>query len=327
MTISKISIIEPLCYFKSGQFLGSEGWMHKRMCLDGDYEIILGLEKEIHLCIGGISYTISPGDVFVIPPYITFEGNRPSGEGVSFYWMHFFPRLGRFNISSENAVTELRSLESASSVRKDVFYTQKKNADLSRDASSYVYLPLCLHSPSPEKLYILAHQILDIANSQSYSIYCADYLITSLALEITEQYRESSITLEFPPSERSHRLSQILEWIRINVYADLTVASVAEKFAFSPDYLTRLFKKELGIGTNRYINIQKINTVKGLLSTSSMTVKEIAYLLNFKDEKYLMRLFKNIEGITISQYRNAYTNTYLNTPQVDIDIPAPSSHP
>ncbi len=325
MTISKINIIEPLRYFKSGQFLGSDGWMHKRMCLDGDYEIIIGLEKEVHLCIGGISYTISPGDVYVIPPYITYEGNHPSKEGVSFYWLHFFPRLGHFNASSKNAVTELLSLADTAPAKRDVIYAQKE-ADLSRDTSSYVYLPLCFRAPSPEKLYILVHQILDVSNSQYYSSYCADYLITSLVLEITEQFRKCSITQNLSQSEHSHSLSQILEWIRINIYTDLTVATVAEKFAFSPDYLTRLFKKNLGIGTNRYINIQKINTVKGLLSTSNMTVKEIAYLLNFKDEKYLMRLFKNIEGITISQYRKAYTNTYMNNPQVDPDIPLPPAH-
>lgn len=310
MRISKLNISEPLCYFKSGQFHCTEGWKHKHMCLDGDYEIILGCNKVICLLIDGAPYEIRPGDVVTIPPYVSYEGNLPSENEASFYWLHFFPRSNSFKCTEEQLLEEMQD-------------TEKKVIPETRTASNFTYLPLIFHSPSPEKLFILMRQILDIANSNYYSRYCVDYSVTSFAMEITEQYRQFCITQSELCSEATRHFSQMSEWIRINSYKNLTVQDIADKFSFNPDYLTRLFKKNLGMGPKQYMNIQRINIIKGLLSTTNLSVKEITYLLNFKDEKYVMRLFKNIEGITISQYRNAYTNTYLNNLQVDPDIPLP----
>lgn len=315
MQIQKINIEKPLCYFKSGQFQGSRGWQHKQMYLDGDYEIILGLKHEFYMSINGVSYTVKPGDVYIIPPYITYEGNAPSNDDLSFYWLHFIPRLTANTYTLEETLDALYFGDAAILTA------------LRKEPPADVYLPLHFHAPAPEKLYILMKQILDVSHSNYYSSYCIDYLVTSLALEITQQFYTHCMAQKVRRTAIDHPLSQILEWIRINIYCDLTVRMIADHFSFSPDYLTRLFKKHLGIATNKYINMQKINAVKGLLSTTDYSAKEIAYMMNFKDEKYLMRLFKSKEGITLSQYRNAYKNTYFNNGQVDPTIPLPANVP
>ena len=61
-----------------------------------------------------------------------------------------------------------------------------------------------------------------------------------------------------------------------------------------------------------YINGMKVAKAKELLSHSDQTVKEIAFSLGFDDEKYFMKLFKNYERITPTQYRNIYYKTYIN---------------
>lgn len=312
MRISKINIAEPLRYFKSGQFQASDGWKHKRMCLDGDYEIILGLHGEVFLTVDGSPCVIRPGEIFVIPPYITYEGYKASDDHTRFYWLHFFPRLGVFRCTDLQMTADYSREPEKGKTKEDI-----------RSAVFYAYLPLHFSALHPEKLYILMNQILDVAHSSYSSSYCIDYLVTSLALEISEQYGQYHRIHNEQQSESNKRFSQILEWIRINIYKEITVQDIADHFALNPDYLTRLFKKHLDMGTKKYVNIQKINAAKGLLASTDMSTKEIAYILNYKDEKYLMRLFKNIEGITIAQYRNAYTHTYLNNIQVDPDIPIP----
>lgn len=305
MELSKIDITRPLQYLRAGQFRCSPGWAHARACMDGDYEIILGLEDVLHLTINGQDVSIRPGDVCVIPPHMPYEGSQKETHDICFYWAHFMPRGKAFRCPAKDLLPELLPDQ----------LSERLPAN-GRD-NPYLYLPLLFHAPMPEKIYILMKQVLDVSNSAYYSGYCIDYLITALALEITEQYKNSCLAEKSLNLSGSSRLAPILEWIRVNMYKDLTVASVAEHFSFSPDYLTRLFKKHLGMGTNKYLNLQKINTVKGLLSTTNMTTKEIAYLLHFKDEKYLMRLFKNVEGITISKYRSAYTKTFLNNDEID----------
>lgn len=107
-------------------------------------------------------------------------------------------------------------------------------------------------------------------------------------------------------------MSSILEWIRINIQKDITIEELAKKFNYNNDHLSRLFKKHLGVSALKYINGMKILKAKEMLSLSEKNVKEISYLLGFKDEKYFMKLFKRYENLTPSEYRQAYHKTHLN---------------
>ena len=61
-----------------------------------------------------------------------------------------------------------------------------------------------------------------------------------------------------------------------------------------------------------YIHDIKVSKAKAMLINSNDTVKEIAYNLGFNDEKYFMKLFKEHENLTPTQFRNAFCHTHLN---------------
>ncbi|WP_404478878.1 helix-turn-helix domain-containing protein [Sphingobacterium sp. ML3W] len=44
--------------------------------------------------------------------------------------------------------------------------------------------------------------------------------------------------------------------------------------------------------------------IKALLRSTDLSIKEIAYRLNFEDSSYLTRYFKKQTGMTLTQYRN-----------------------
>ena len=73
-----------------------------------------------------------------------------------------------------------------------------------------------------------------------------------------------------------------------------------------------MFKKHLGVSPKKYINGMKILQAKQYLCRFDLSIKEIAYKLGFKDEKYFMKLFKEYENLTPSTYRNAYYRTLYN---------------
>lgn len=306
--IFQIPISVPLMYYKCGQFVSDAGWMHKSMCLNGDYELILGLQDTIYLEIGKTRLEVNPGVVLLIPPNIDYRGFAPSKENASFYWMHFFPRKDVNKISQ----TQL----------SHYLFTQDINP--TNDVlNSSAFLPSYFHMKQSTKALILMKQILDISHSNYYSTYAVDYLVTSLLLELTNQYTQQLLQFHHQESESSQKFTQILEWVRVNIYKDLTVKEIAEKFSFNPDHLTRMFKKKIGMSTIKYINTLKINKAKEMLCITNKTIKEIAYELHFIDEKYFMKLFKSYEGMTPTQYRDAYTRIYINNKFVDPDIPLP----
>jgi len=306
--IWKINIERPLAYFKCGQFVSSHDWKHKEMQLINDFELIIGLNKSIYIQVENKQYELQHGDVLFIPPGVNYFGYHPSQKGASFFWLHFFPTQGTMQFQQEQFINHL--------IASDI--------DLHKEAiNNSIFLPKFFKLTYTDKPFILMKQILDIANTSYYSTFSVDYLITELLIELTEQYSKQLLQNNTNLNEKTQKFTQILEWIRVNIYEDLSVTEIADTFSFNPDHLTRIFKKNIGMSTIKYINTLKLNKAKELLCTTNKTIKEISYELNFKDEKYFMKLFKNYEEMTPSQFRDAYTKTYINTISVDPDIPIP----
>ncbi|WP_249649209.1 AraC family transcriptional regulator, partial [Lysinibacillus sp. D4B2_S17] len=72
----------------------------------------------------------------------------------------------------------------------------------------------------------------------------------------------------------------------------------------SSNYLSSLFKKEVGISLSEYIHQQKIEEAKKLLTFTNYPILDIGSLLNFTDHSYDIKVFKKFPGITPKQYRN-----------------------
>lgn len=78
-----------------------------------------------------------------------------------------------------------------------------------------------------------------------------------------------------------------------------TVASLAEKFGYHPNYLSNKFKKEQGITLQEALLNEKMN--RGFLilkdGESRTTVKEVSWELGFADAAYFSHLFKRRFGM------------------------------
>ncbi|WP_245308217.1 helix-turn-helix domain-containing protein [Halalkalibacter urbisdiaboli] len=88
--------------------------------------------------------------------------------------------------------------------------------------------------------------------------------------------------------------------------------SIAEKFNYNRDYLSRMFKQHTGTNLQEYIHLNKLAKAKELLTRTDQSVKDIALAIGIHDEKYFMRMFKAHEKVTPTEYRKAYYRTYLN---------------
>ena len=94
-----------------------------------------------------------------------------------------------------------------------------------------------------------------------------------------------------------------MKYIHGHIFLDVT--ELADAVGYSADYLSSLFKQSMGISIVRYTNLLRIKTAKTLLSNYDITIKEAAFSCGFSDEKYFMKVFKQLEGMTPSQYKNS----------------------
>lgn len=88
----------------------------------------------------------------------------------------------------------------------------------------------------------------------------------------------------------------------------ITAKMVAEAAGLSSSYLSFLFKKETGNTIIRFLETLRLNYVKELLLTTSVSIKEITGLAGYNDQNYLSRLFKKRFEISPVEYRQKNKN-------------------
>ena len=98
-------------------------------------------------------------------------------------------------------------------------------------------------------------------------------------------------------------IDEIITYINENLSAPLALSQLAERANLSPYYFSRMFKKEIGLPPHEYIISTRINSAKFYLTTTTLTVKEIALNLGFMNESTFCTTFKTREKMTPSEYR------------------------
>ena len=81
-----------------------------------------------------------------------------------------------------------------------------------------------------------------------------------------------------------------------------TVEATAKSFGVSASYLSRVFKRYMGIGFCEYLSAARISQAKKLLA-SGATVTEACYDCGFSDCSHFISVFKRQVGMTPNKYR------------------------
>jgi len=85
-----------------------------------------------------------------------------------------------------------------------------------------------------------------------------------------------------------------------------TVQYLANQLNISPKYLSRLLKSLTGQNTQQHIHEKLIDKAKEILTTTNLTVSEIAYQLGFEYPQSFSKLFKSKTNLTPIEYRQSY---------------------
>ncbi|MFI8380518.1 helix-turn-helix domain-containing protein [Leeuwenhoekiella sp. NPDC079379] len=85
-----------------------------------------------------------------------------------------------------------------------------------------------------------------------------------------------------------------------------TVEKIANRLNVSPNYLTRLLKTITGKSTQSFIHEKIIKLAKEKLSTTGLSVNEIAYELGFEHPQSFGKLFKQKTAMTPLEFRKSF---------------------
>lgn len=111
-------------------------------------------------------------------------------------------------------------------------------------------------------------------------------------LKIPEACREDNLPIAFT------------QYLHANYHdPELSLQSVADHFYMSTRHVNRLFKEFFGSSLSKTLTQYRIQYAKNYLIDTDYSVEEIAEQVGFSSASTLSRLFKETEGMTISDYR------------------------
>lgn len=100
-----------------------------------------------------------------------------------------------------------------------------------------------------------------------------------------------------------------LAYLDENYTKKITLDELAERYYINKFYLTRIFKAQYGTSINAYLQEIRITQAKHELRFSDKSIEEIATECGIGELYYFSRVFKNIEGISPSEYRKQWNST------------------
>ncbi len=80
---------------------------------------------------------------------------------------------------------------------------------------------------------------------------------------------------------------------------------LVEKLGYSYQHLSAIFSKYEPNTLEKFIILHKIEKVKEMIEYGDLTLSEIAFAMGYSSVQYLSTQFKNITGISVTDYKKA----------------------
>ena len=168
----------------------------------------------------------------------------------------------------------------------------------------------------PEIAYVIVSGYDDFAYCrQALRLQITDYIlkpvnyeefgscIDNLKISMYENKTSSQADSE---KQEERVISSITRYMQEHLSEEISLSVLADEFHLNPQYISQLFKNEIGVGFLAYLTNIRIEKAKKLLLSTALSVTEISLLAGYSDYRVFTKVFKKTEGITPSQFRREF---------------------
>ena len=168
----------------------------------------------------------------------------------------------------------------------------------------------------PEMAYIIVSGYGDFSYCrQALRLQITDYILKPVNYEEfgscidnlkISMYKHRS---DLQPDSENHEervIASITRYMQEHVSEEISLSVLAEVFHLNPQYISQLFKNEIGVGFLAYLTNIRIEKAKKLLLSTALSVTEISSCAGYGDYRVFTKVFKKTEGVTPSQFRREF---------------------
>ena len=102
----------------------------------------------------------------------------------------------------------------------------------------------------------------------------------------------------------------LVRYLQEHLAEEISLSVLAEEFHLSAQYISQLFKSEIGVNFLAYLTNIRMEKAKKLLLTTSLSIADVSEQSGYGDYRVFTKVFKKSEGITPSQYRRDFLENH-----------------
>ena len=231
-------------------------------------------EGRVH--IGGGQYELRPGDLTLTPAEIDSHYHLPrDGFHLCIHFRHPADGAAAGEHHALNLPLHLRLGTGSNSIRQRIWWI----TDLHRRAE---------HADARKRTLALA----------AASAGMQELLLTLALLEPEEESPAEPVSSRVEKS-----MLTLLELIDLRLNEVLAIPELAEASGLSQNYLARAFRRRYGMAVPHFILLRRVELARHLLTTSELTVKQVAHEVGLPDVQHFNKQFRRLAGMSPSAYR------------------------
>ena len=101
----------------------------------------------------------------------------------------------------------------------------------------------------------------------------------------------------------NYTINRTLEYVETHFKEGITLEKTAEVLNITPEYLSTLFKREMGMNFSVFLKEFRMKQAKRLLKSTNLKIYEIAQECGYSNSNYFTKVFKEVTGISPAEYR------------------------
>ncbi|MGD1890665.1 MAG: AraC family transcriptional regulator N-terminal domain-containing protein [Cyclobacteriaceae bacterium] len=134
-----------------------------------------------------------------------------------------------------------------------------------------------------------------------------DFFVNNMLQELIMRILQANTKktyLEFSDgSSGNNRLAYVIQYIRNHLGEPLSIDTLSEKACMSKSHFYRVFKNEVGISPNDFINDERIKWAASMLKDPHRKIKEVYLECGFESRSYFNRLFKRKKQLSPGEFQ------------------------
>lgn len=252
--------------------------------LHNSYEIYYSIEGNLKINVSDNQLDIPAGYLLLMPPH-TWHGTIYEPNVLRKYFVIIFDLPENTTTSQGSNWSEFEALEIQkifTNIKADKYYVIQDNNNCYKIIER-------ISTELKNKKFGWQFALRELY--LSFIILALRNIIPSTYSDIAEDNRSINLAVE------------ITKYMHANYNKDINLEIVAKAMYVTPRHVNRVFESCFGTTFSKTLSIFRLNYAKDYLFKTDYSVEKIANLVGFSSSRTLLKLFRQVEGMTTTQYR------------------------